>query len=162
MRVASVAVLILLGVSAGPSDASAPSHCTSGGVRRALASFVSAYNRGDYARLDSLFAAEPDFEWYSTNGPGERLRGKARRRGTLIPYFEARHARHDRLAWRSFQFNGNAPRWGNFQFAMRRATEGFNRGDRFPVWGKGAAICDRESTRFIVLTFGVLPQRDSG
>jgi hypothetical protein len=161
MRVACLAVLILLGLSAGTGEASAPSHCTGPGGRGALASFVSAYNRGDFERLDSLIAEEPDFEWYSTNGPGERLRGKAKRRGTLIPYFEARHARHDRLAWRSFQFNGNSPRYGNFQLTMWRATSGFNRGDRFPVWGKGAAICDEDSTRFIVLTFGVPPLRDS-
>jgi hypothetical protein len=30
------------------------------------------------------------------------------------------------------------------------------------TWGKGAAICDEGSTRFIVLSFGVPPLRDSG
>lgn len=161
MRVAFLAVLIVFGLSAGTGAASPPSHCTGGGVREALASFVGAYNRGHYQKLDSLFAEEPDFEWYSTNGPGGRLTRKARQRGTLISYFEARHARHDRLAWRSFQFNGNAPRYGNFQFAMWRSTSGFNSGDRFPVLGKGAAICDEDSTRFIVLSFGVPPLGDS-
>lgn len=60
------------------------------------------------------------------------------------------------------EFNGNSPRYGNFQFQMWRATSGFNHGDRFPVSGKGAAICDGESTRFIVLTFGVPPLHDRG
>ena len=159
MRVACLAALAVLGLSVGTSEASPPSHCTGGGLRRALASFVSAYDRGDTQMLDSLFAEEPDFEWYSTNGPGERLGRQARQRGSLIPYFEARHARHDRLAWRSFGFNGNSPRYGNFEFAMWRATAGFNHGGRFPVRGKGAAICGRDSTRFIVLSFGVPPLR---
>jgi hypothetical protein len=162
MRVACLALLILLGISSRTADASPPSHCNGGGVREALSSFVRAYDRGDYERLDSLFAAEPDFEWYSTDGPGERLGAKSKRRRSLIPYFEARHARHDHLAWRGFQFNGNAPRWGNFQFTMWRATPGFNHGDPFRVSGKGAAICAAESTRFIILTFGVQPLRDSG
>ena len=159
MRVACLALLVLLGLSTGTGEASPPSHCRAGDIRRALASFVSAYDRGDRRRLDSLFAEEPEFEWYSTNGPGRRLGGEAKQRRTLLPYFEARHARHDRLAWRSFQFNGGTRRYGNFQFGMWRSADGFNRGGRFPVWGKGAAICDRHSTRFIVLSFGVPPLR---
>jgi|SRR5829696_264387 len=162
MRVACLTLLVFLGLSAEASAASLTSHCRGGEIRQALASFVSAYDRGDYERLDSLFAEEPDFEWYSTNGPGQRLGGKAKQRSTLIPYFEARHRVHDRLALRSFQFNGATRRYGNFQFAMWRATSGFNHGNRFPVRGKGAAICKAGSARFIVLSVGVPPRRDSG
>ena len=167
MRIVCITVLVTLGVTvpvtglpARGANAMPASNCTAKTVRSALSSFIPNYDRGDYAALDAQFAAEPDFQWYSTNGPGERLGRQAKQRSTLISYFEARHAKRDRLAWRSFQFNGNSPRYGNFQFLMWRQLPGFNLGERFPVSGKGAAICSQESTRFIVLTFGVPPIRN--
>jgi len=152
MAAACVAVAV---ASCGAGADQAETGCTPGEVRAALVSFTRAYGAGDYEELDALFADEPRFEWYSTDAPGVRLftSGAKDRRG-LIPYFEARHRKHDRFALRSFQFNGNSGRWGNFQLSMRRRADGFRGGNWFRVFGKGAASCDGDDVRFIVLTFG--------
>ncbi len=147
--------LLLLPAGAAAED------CRPGDVRAALSSFASAYSGGDFEALDALFAPEPEFEWYSTDAPGARLQARAKKRSSLIPYFETRHRRHDRFALRSFQFNGNSPRWGNFQMTMRRRLPGYREGAWFRVWGKGAAICDGADARFIVLTFGTIPASTS-
>jgi hypothetical protein len=130
------------------------SHCKGGEVRAAIVSFTRAFDRGDYESLDSLFAQPPEYQWYTTPGPGRVLAKGARGRASLISYFEARHARRDRLHLTEFQFNGNAPHWGNFGFAMRHSAAGFMGGRPFPQGGKGAAICDSAGIRFIVFTFG--------
>ena len=135
----------------------AAENCRPDDVHAALGRFATAYSEGDYETLDALFAPEPEFEWYSTDAPGERLEARARLRSSLIPYFEARHRRHDQFGLRSFQFNGNSRRWGNFQMTMRRRVAGYRHGDWFRVFGKGAAICDGADVRFIVLTFGTVP-----
>jgi hypothetical protein len=147
-----------LAALAAPAAAAAED-CRPHDVRAALSSFSRAYSRGDFAALDSLFAPKPDFRWYSTDAPGTRLMQAARKRSSLVPYFEARHRRHDRFRLRSFEFNGNSPGWGNFQMSMRRRTDGYRRGRWFQVNGKGAAICDGTDVRFIVLTFGTVPGR---
>ena len=160
--VAGIAALIAL--TGRPGDATARPACASAETRAALASFVDAHNRGDSERLDSLFAEEPGFEWYSTSAPGERLGQEAKRRRTLIRYFERRHAAGDRFVLRSFGFNGNAAGhgggYGNFEMRLRRRVPGFRRGDWFRSWGKGAAICGGgDSVRFIVISLGTVPAR---
>ena len=80
-----------------------------------------AFDRGDYAKLDSLFATKPDFQWYSSPPPGRRLGRAAGDRDTLIPYIRRRHARHDRLCLLTFHFTGRARHWSNFWFELRRA-----------------------------------------
>jgi len=35
--------------------------------------FVASFNAGNLEELDGIFAPEPDFEWYVTGAPGERL-----------------------------------------------------------------------------------------
>lgn len=137
-----------------PAAAGANSHCTGKGIRAVIVSFTEAFNQGDGERLDALFATEPEFQWYSAPSPGKRLDRAAKRRDSLLAYFRARHARHDRLHLSAFSFNGNSPHWGNFDFTMRRSTGGFMGGRRFPQGGKGAAICDSSGARFIVFTFG--------
>jgi hypothetical protein len=168
MRIALAAgvaagITALLALAGGPGDATARPACAPTETRAALASFVAAHNRGDSERLDSLFAEEPEFEWYSTSAPGERLGQGARRRGSLIPYFERRHAAGDRFDLRSFGFNGNAAghggAYGNFEMRLRRRVPGFRDGDWLRSWGKGAAICGGagDSVRLIVISLGTLP-----
>jgi len=160
--VAGIAALIAL--TGGPGDATARSACSSAEIRAALAAFVDAHNRGDSERLDSLFAEEPDFEWYSTSSPGQRLGQEAKKRRTLIGYFQRRHAAGDRFDLRSFGFNGNSAGqgggYGNFEMRMRRRVEGYGQGNWFRSWGKGAAICGGGgAVRFIVISLGTVPAR---
>jgi hypothetical protein len=121
-----------------------PTTCAAGEVETLVGRFLEAFNAGDMAALDRLFAREPEFEWYSTGGPGERLDPIARDRASLMPYFAARHARGERLALRSFTFNGNATfrsrTHGNFVYALVRSADDLQSSD---YRGKGAALCYR-------------------
>lgn len=88
-----------------------------------------------------MFAQEPDFEWYATGAPGERLLPLAGDRPSLMPYFRERHELGERLALNSFRFNGNthASRpHGNFEYTLTRSAS-----DLPPTVfaGKGAALC---------------------
>jgi hypothetical protein len=115
--------------------------CTATEVRALVTSFIRAFNRGETEQLDSLFAGEPDFQWYSTGPPGTRLRTAAMDRSSLIRYFGGRHARAEHLTLRTFRFNGNtsAPKpYGNFVFTLTRKARDL-RPTRFH--GKGAAHC---------------------
>jgi hypothetical protein len=108
--------------------------CTRLEVRAVFVRFVDAFNRGDLKRLDRVFAREPDFEWYSTQAPGERFNEVARNRSSLIPYFAERHALAEHLKVGSFQWNGG----GNFEYGLVRSAN-----DLQPTryYGKGAAHC---------------------
>jgi hypothetical protein len=112
--------------------------CTQRGTRTIVFSFVQALKRGDFARLDMLFAPRYVFKWYSTTAPGARLAGHSGNRATLIPYFRVRHQKHERLTIRSFKFNGNGGGFGHFEFFLTRKAD-----DLAPTRyaGKGAIDC---------------------
>ncbi|MFI5027762.1 MAG: hypothetical protein ACHQCF_02115 [Solirubrobacterales bacterium] len=132
----------------------ADSHCTGKSIRTAVVSFTRAFDQGDEESLEALFAPAPEFQWYTTPGPGRRVAKGARGRASLVGYFQARHAKQDNLDLTSFSFNGNSPHWGNFSFTMRHSASDYIGGKAFPQGGKGAAVCDSEGVRFIVFTFG--------
>lgn len=107
--------------------------------------FVRSFNGGDFARLDRIFAKDDEgFQWYSTSGPGQRLRAEAYRRSTLIQYFRRRHTRHERLQLRSFRHNGG----GNFEYALVRRADDV---PRARYHGKGAALCAVEAADIIIV-----------
>jgi hypothetical protein len=136
------------------ASAASQSDCTRASVRSALVAFLKAYNQGDLERLDSLFAERPAFQWYSANGPGERIGSSARERNTLIGYFQARHRRGDLLSLASFQFNGNWGNYGNFGMVLKRSVSNFRQGQWFRLEAKGAAECVGRSALFIVMSLG--------
>lgn len=136
------------------ASAAAQSDCTSTTVRSALVSFLTAYNEGDLERLDSLFAEPPAFQWYSANGPGQRIGSSARQRDTLIGYFRARHRLGDLLNLVSFQFNGNWGGHGNFGMVLKRSISNFRQGEWFRLQAKGAAECAGRSPLFTVMSLG--------
>jgi hypothetical protein len=155
--VATAAALLLLGCSGGTSQA-APAgsitNCTAMQTRSALVSFIAAFDAGDLARLDALFAGSSWFRWYSSSAPGARFDPQARMRGTLIAYFRARHAQRDRFRLVSFTFNGNTLGYANLVWKMRRSAGDFRAGAWFTVEAKGAALCQGASTRFVVMSVG--------
>jgi hypothetical protein len=64
--------------------------------------FIDAFNHGDLAQLDQLFAGLGEgFRWYATDAPGQRFNPEASNRDTLMAYFAARHLKHERLALNS-------------------------------------------------------------
>jgi hypothetical protein len=149
---AALAVLAAVAGAATPPTDTSP--CTRAQTRAAFDSFLVAFDRGDHATLDSLFAAEPDFQWFSSFSPGRRLDPAAEDRGTLVPYFRARHRRGDQLRLVDFHFTGKARRWSNFYFDLRRRSRGYRDGRWFPTTGKGAAVCDGARASFIVMSIG--------
>lgn len=128
--------------------------CSGPQTRQLVWDFFTAFNRGDLAGLDELFAPAPAFRWYSSAAPGRRLGPAARRRGNLIPYFSARNAKHDVFNDQRVHLSASAPHWSNFWFEARRAADGFRGGKHFAVVGKGSAICRSEHAQLIVVTVG--------
>src|SRR5690242_18254304 len=95
MRAAGVLICAAICLAAIPGTGAArlptgPSHCEAKAVRLTLLSFTTAFDRGDLAALDAIFAQKPDFQWYTTDG---RSGQAAKRRDTLTSYFRRRHAR---------------------------------------------------------------------
>lgn len=149
---ALLAGVLATGSSGAPPTGTSP--CTRGQTHAAFNSFFRDFNRGRFAALDSLFADEPAFQWYSAPAPGRRLNRAAMRRRTLIPYFRRRHQRHEEFRLLAFNFVGNSRHWSNFWFEGLRSADGFNHGRWRGMTGKGAAICDQGRARFIVLSLG--------
>jgi hypothetical protein len=81
--------------------------------------------------------------WYSVKGPGERLKGEAVNRNTLIPYFRERHSHGEHLQLTRFRIStprAKRPRatWVDFDYRLLRSA------DDLPVTpydGKGAVFC---------------------
>lgn len=160
MRAAAVLCILAL-ASAAPALARAPNPpptdsapCSREQTRAAVHSFFTSFAAGRFARLDSLFAPEPAFQWYASPAPGPRLRQAAQRRNTLIPYLRRRHAAGDRLQLRAFHWTGRSPHWSNFWFEARRSTPAADGGRWLRADGKGAAVCDAGAAQLIVLAFG--------
>jgi hypothetical protein len=146
-RIAPIRVLNILSrhgvptVAGFPPPAEPPKRCKPDEVETLVVRFIDAFNRGDLKGLGAVFAREPDFEWYSTDAPGERLRARAYDRSSLVPYFAGRHARGERLVLRAFRFNGNSTTpYGTFEYSLIRRAD-----DLEPTRyaGKGGSFCYR-------------------
>jgi hypothetical protein len=108
---------------------------------------VRAYNRGDFRTLDRLFAREPRFIWYSSGGPARSDRA------ALIPNFERRHERGDRLRALTYRFNGydRGRDQGHFEFDAERRADDLVGGHWFESGGKGALDCGPPPVTIAVL-----------
>ncbi|MDQ3957392.1 MAG: nuclear transport factor 2 family protein [Actinomycetota bacterium] len=118
--------------------AGTPAGPTARDVSQLVEDFVRAYNRGDFSRLDQVFAPEPEFEWYMVQG--ERV-GTAQDRSTLLPYFAQRHLAGDRIRLLSVRVK-DEPSWHggyDFGFELRRWSNDPSAQRRYH--GKGAAAC---------------------
>jgi len=170
-RSCQVLVVLCTALTASAAGATTRAHlvtgsdCTANATRTALASFIVAFNRGSYAKLDTLFARPPLFQWYASNAPGLRRTATAHDRNSLIAYFRARHLRRDRLRLVRFTFNGNAGGNGNFVFKLKRSASDYRRGAWFGLIGKAASVCSddafQQPVQLIVVSLGG-PNSDKG
>jgi hypothetical protein len=146
---------IILKLTNDPFLAAGGVRCDVVTFKRVLTSFVDAYNRGDTARLDSLFSRK-GFHWYASSGPGVRELPEARRRGTLVAYFRARHRQNDRMVLRSYRFNGyeRERRLAHFEFEGKRRADDFRSGESFGFDGKGALDCSQAKPSVTVMFIG--------
>lgn len=143
----------------GSGRASSSGACGDAQARRAFTSFLAAFNRGDYATLDSLFAAQPAFVWFSSNDPGTRLGKEAERRDTLVPYFRRRHSEHDRLRQIHLTVTTAAQHSRGLGFELRRSAADFRDGKWLAVSGKASLTCHGGRPKFRVISLGAV--RDS-
>jgi hypothetical protein len=141
MTIRLVIGAVAVAVAAGAPGATAADTraCAPTEVRQLVVRFIAAFNAGDMARLDAIFAKEPGFQWYSTGKPGDRRDPMSRNRATLIPYFARRHRQHERLTLVSWAGGGNANGFAHYQFHVVRRAKDAPRPLRLE--GKGAAIC---------------------
>jgi hypothetical protein len=160
----SVATAVTAARAAPPARGAVPSHvtaavpCSAAVSRAAFGAFVAAFNTGDLARLDALFADADDFQWFSSNAPGLRRTTAAKNRATLLRYFRSRHLMRDRLALVAFHYTAtDSVGRGNFTFTLKRSASDFRKGARFGLIGKGATMCTDdvgEPARFVVISVG--------
>lgn len=147
---ASVATLAVVAATTSATARPADQSCDATLTRTTWVRFLDAYNRGGYDDLDALFARKPGFLWYSSNVPGLRNLTAATNRLALIPYFRARHARHDRMRLLSFAYHENS----NFTYRLRRSASDYRGGRWFRLIGKGAVTCVGVAVRLIVVSIG--------
>lgn len=121
-----------------PTAGAAAQGCGAQDAQGLVEQFIANFNAGDVAGVDRLVAPPKTFQWYSTDGPGERLDPQARNRTSLLEYVAVRHTQHKRLELRRIQFNGVTGAFGNFEFDLIRTAD-----DLLPTAysGKGAIDC---------------------
>ena len=147
---AAIATLAVAAATTAATARPADQSCDATLTRTTWVRFIDAFNRGDYHKLDAIFAREPSFLWYSSNIPGLRNLTPATNRLTLIPYFRARHARHDQMRLLSFAYHDN----GNFTYRLRRSASDYRGGRWFRLIGKGTVTCVGVEARLIVVSIG--------
>ena len=147
------------GAATSARSASGSGACGTVQARRAFTSFLEAFDHGDYAALDSLFASQPAFAWFSSNAPGTRLGKEAERRAALVPYFRRRHAEHDRLRLAHLTVITGAQHSTGLGFELRRSAADFRGGRWLAVSGKASLTCHGGKPKFRVISLGAA--RDS-
>lgn len=147
--VATALALTCLSASISPLQAQ-PDQCSRRGVASVIRSFVSAYNKGDLRKLDSLFARGDAFGWYKVT-PLEREWPDSDNRSTLVSYFEARHGKGDELKLLDLRVNKTPDDQGRrgFSFIIRRESSDFMPLASGTFDGKGGADCSKIYSWFI-------------
>ena len=133
----TVVLLALVAVmSTGPASAlSQEETCTETRVEKLVRSFVRAYNHGDGAKLERMWAQEPHFEWYFVQG-NERTDPYDRQ--GLGRYFAARRAVGDRLTLKRLSTSPGSEGEVGFGFRLTRTSD--QRSARGTYHGKGHAV----------------------
>jgi hypothetical protein len=142
------------GGAANARPATGSGACGSVKARRAFTSFLAAFDHGDYAALDSLFASQLAFAWFSSNAPGTRLGKEAERRATLVPYFRRRHSEHDRLRLAHLTVVSGARHSTGLGFELRRSSADFRDGQWLAESGKASLTCHGGKPKFRAVSLG--------
>jgi hypothetical protein len=139
---ASLAPLLAAALLAGSPAGANGESCNERGTQELVVQFIGAFNRGDLAQLDRLFARGMWWRWYAVGtAPGKRIQAAAYNRNTLVKYFRARHKRHEHLQLRSFQYTGRSDGYANFQYEILRRADDMARRAPRTYTGKGAMSC---------------------
>ena len=139
---ASLAPLLAAALLAGSPASATGESCNEQGTRELLGTFIGAFNRGDFAQLDQLFARGMWWRWYAVGtAPGKRIQAAAYNRKTLVQYFRARHKKHERLRLLSFQYGGRSDGYAHFQYEIQRSADDIAAPRSRTYTGKGAMSC---------------------
>jgi hypothetical protein len=154
-RLVAVVFAAVLSSAAGSGSTAVRTPCDEQAARAAFGAFLTAFNRGDAATLEGLFAPAGEFGWYSSSPPSGRVRQASRNRATLAAYFRSRHARGEKLGLVKFNWASAQPRSGgtdaNFNGILtRRATDVPLRKRGF----KAALRCSDSERMFVVVSIG--------
>jgi hypothetical protein len=134
-------IALIAGIAFAPATPVKNKGCTPVQTRALIIRFVKAFNRGDAPTLNRVWDSKDWFKWYSvSNQPGLRIKADAYRRDTLLPYFAARHAAHERLVLTSVQINAYGHGYRNFQYKLTRSANDLP-GSPVAYEGKGASSC---------------------
>ena len=123
--------------------------CTASTTKALVRTFVADYDKGRVAAINSMWAPEPYFPWFSTRAPGRRLGGQAYDRATLAAYFRARVRVHEKLVLTKLGA-GYDPKRNivNFGGELLRSADDIH--STAPHSFKGAADCRSGSPSLIV------------
>src|ERR1022692_3900718 len=123
--------------------------CTAATTKTLVRAFVEDYDRGRVAAINSMWAPEPYFQWFSTRAPGGRLGVQAYDRATLAAYFRARVRIHERIVLTrlSARYDPNRD-LVNFSGEVLRSADDIHSVAPHPF--KGAADCRSGSPSLIV------------
>lgn len=166
MRWIAIAVAALsLCFVGGEAQATSQASCDATEARAVLNKYLVAFKRGQYNDLQNLFAAKPDFRWYSvappygrtslSSSPYDRPAQNAENRVALLSYWRARHAKGETLNVVKFRFALTEERGGSL-FAhfngdlIRKANDLPSERRGF----KATLRCGTGATQFIVLSIG--------
>lgn len=152
---ALVNFVAVLSVAAGSASGAARTPCDERASRAVFGAFLTAFNRGESATLDGLFAPAGEFGWYSSAPPKGRVQQASRSRATLAAYFRSRHAKGEKLGLVKFNYASVQPRSeatvSNFNGILtRRAADVPLRKRGF----KAALRCTDAERLFVVVSIG--------
>jgi hypothetical protein len=134
-------IALVAGLMFTPATPAKNKGCTPAQTRALIVRFVSSFNRGDARTLNQVWDSKEWFKWYSVSSePGLRVRDASTRRATLLPYFAARHAAHERLVLTSVTINAYSLGYRNFLYTLTRSADDLP-GGPVPYQGKGASSC---------------------
>ena len=138
-----------------------PALCSAAGTRALVLAFVRAFNGGDNAALNRLWAGQgaaytPGFRWYTAFQDEPPIEHQVFSRARLLPYFATRHRRGERLRILGFRFNGNGGNgYGNLEYRLKRtATDLDASSQRYD--GKGALVCSPGRRALAVWSMGTV------
>lgn len=113
----------------------ARTNCSRSEVRQLVLSTVEAYNEGDLATLDTSFALEPKFQWYS------RTPTLIRDRDNLLAHFKKVSQRGEQLKVLDLYVIPKRGRHGGYDFIIQfKGRQGDGPWSR-RFGGKGSADC---------------------
>ncbi len=126
--------------------------CGAAQVRQVVVAFIAAFNSGSKTKLDALWA-RVGFRWYNVMR-STKEQYVAYDRAKMLRYFAVRHTKSEKLALKSFRFNGVSGDYGHFQYVVTRQASDVAKGAREAYVGKGAAVCIEPGPRLAVWSMG--------